>query len=248
MNASRIFLTTLAALSITTAGAASYTVKNGDTLVSIAQANGIEPDALMRMNGLQSPTVESGQVLKTSGFAQVPSAPAAQAPIAQAPAAQPAAAAPQPVTAGSASASSGNAVIAKISKAVKATPTRSGGAFINTAASRYLGIRYVHGGTGGRGIDCSGFTMRVFQQLGIRLPRTAAGQFRTGTAVNSRDLRPGDLVFFNTTGAPASHVGIYLGGGMMAGANSFFGRTMVEPLFSNPYWARRYMGARRITG
>ena len=59
-------------------------------------------------------------------------------------------------------------------------------------------------------------------------------------------LRAGDLVFFNTTGRTASHVGIYLGNGMMANANSYQGRTVVEPMFSNPYWASRYMGARRV--
>lgn len=126
------------------------------------------------------------------------------------------------------------------------TATRSGGANINTAASRLLGIRYMLGGTGKGGIDCSAFTMRVFQQLGIKLPRTAAQQYRTGVPVNSRDLRPGDLVFFNTNGRVASHVGIYLGNGMMANANSYHGKSMVEPLFSNPYWANRYIGARRV--
>lgn len=125
-------------------------------------------------------------------------------------------------------------------------PARSGGANINTAASRLLGIRYMLGGTGKGGIDCSAFTMRVFHQLGIKLPRTAAQQYRTGVPVNSRDLRPGDLVFFNTNGRVASHVGIYLGNGMMANANSYHGKSIIEPLFSNPYWANRYIGARRV--
>ena len=129
-----------------------------------------------------------------------------------------------------------------------AAPAGSGTAYINTAASRYLGIRYVHGGVSAGGLDCSGFTMRVFQQLGISLPRTAAGQWRMGYAVNSRNLRAGDLVFFNTMGRVASHVGIYLGNGMMANANSYYGRTMVEPLVRNPYWASRYNGARRVLG
>lgn len=214
MNVSRIFLTALAALSLSSATAATYTVKAGDTLATIAQANNLDQAALMTLNGLQSPTVTVGQVLKTSGFAQAgPPAPVAAAPSK-----------PQ----------------------AQLSPTASGGAYINTAASRYLGIRYVHGGTGSGGLDCSGFTMRVFQQMGINLPRTAAAQWRSGYAVNSRNLRAGDLVFFNTMGRVASHVGIYLGNGMMANANSYYGRTMVEPLFSNPYWASRYNGARRV--
>lgn len=121
-----------------------------------------------------------------------------------------------------------------------------GGAYVRATASRFLGIRYALGGTGGRGIDCSGYTSLVFKQLGINLPRTAAAQWRTGYAVSSRNLMPGDLVFFNTTGRVASHVGIYVGDGLMANANSYQGRTVIEPLFGNPYWAQRYVGARRV--
>ncbi|MFC5848170.1 C40 family peptidase [Deinococcus petrolearius] len=212
MKATRALALTLAVL-LPSACAATYTVKTGDTLASIAQATKMEPDALMRLNGLVSPTVQLGQVLRTSAstFAKPVAAPIAAKPA-----------------------------------TVAAPVAARGGAFINTAASRYLGIRYVLGGTGGGGLDCSGFTMRVFQQLGISLPRTAAAQWGRGFAVNRRDLRAGDLVFFNTTGRTASHVGIYLGNGSMANANSYQGRTVVEPLFSNPYWASRYIGARRV--
>lgn len=206
-----------AAIGSSSAVAASYTVKTGDTLYSIARANGLEPQALMKLNGLSSSTIQLGQTLNVgdSGTQPVAASVAAPAPATQ-------------------------------SAAAVVTPARSGGAFVRTAASRYLGIRYAHGGTGGGGIDCSGFTMRVFQTMGINLPRTAAAQWGRGYAVSRRDLQAGDLVFFNTTGRVASHVGIYLGGGMMANANSYYGRTMVEPLFSNPYWASRYVGARRV--
>ncbi|MFC6590761.1 C40 family peptidase [Deinococcus lacus] len=122
----------------------------------------------------------------------------------------------------------------------------SGGVSVRTAASRYLGLRYRLGATGGGAVDCSSYTQLVFRNLGISIPRTAAGQWRTGSPVSSRNLREGDLVFFNTTGRGVSHVGIYVGGGQMANANSYYGRSMIEPLFSNPYWASRYMGARRV--
>lgn len=121
-----------------------------------------------------------------------------------------------------------------------------GGAFVRTAATRFLGIRYAMGGIGRGGIDCSGFTMQVFAQMGVRLPHSAAGQWNMGRAVSSRNLQPGDLVFFNTLGRGVSHVGVYVGDGLMANANSYQGRTVVEPLFSNPYWASRYIGARRV--
>ena len=72
--------------------------------------------------------------------------------------------------------------------------------------------------------------MRVFQQLGIKLPHSAAGQWRMGYAVNSRNLQPGDLVFFNTLGRGVSHVGVYVGDGLMANANSYQGRTVIVVL------------------
>ncbi|SEI73255.1 Cell wall-associated hydrolase, NlpC family [Deinococcus reticulitermitis] len=209
MKAARV-LATLSALSLTTAGAATYTVKAGDTLFKIATANGLETATLMRLNGLRSTTIEVGQRLNLGAGSTFAKAAPAQA-------ARPAA-------------------------------KTAGGAYVNTAATRYLGIRYALGGTGAGGIDCSGYTMRVFQQLGVRLPRTAAGQWGMGYAVSSRNLQAGDLVFFNTTGRGVSHVGVYLGNGMMANANSYYGRTVVEPLFGNPYWASRYLGARRVIG
>ncbi|WP_221090365.1 C40 family peptidase [Deinococcus aquaedulcis] len=207
MKLSRAFLTVLALSS--TASAATYTVKPGDTLYSIAKATGVDAPTLMKLNRLGSTTIQVGQKLSTGGSAGAAARPAPAAPAA-------------PVA------------------------RTAGGAYVRAAASNFLGIRYVLGGTGRGGIDCSGFTMNVFRQLGISLPRTAAAQWRVGSAVSRRDLRAGDLVFFNTLGRTASHVGIYLGDGLMANANSYQGRTVIEPLFGNAYWATRYDGARRV--
>lgn len=204
MKLSHVLLTALALSG--TASAATYTVKAGDTLYSIAKATGVDASTLMKLNRLNSSTINLGQKLTVSGAA---SAPAARATTA-------------------------------------AAPADRGSTFIRSAATRYLGIRYVLGGNGNGGIDCSAYTMNVFRQMGINLPRTAAAQWRVGSPVSRRDLRAGDLVFFNTMGRTASHVGIYLGDGMMANANSYQGRTVVEPLFSNSYWANRYDGARRV--
>ncbi|MBZ9712108.1 C40 family peptidase [Deinococcus multiflagellatus] len=206
MKLSRALLTVLALSS--TASAATYTVKPGDTLYSIAKATGVDAPTLMKLNKLGSSTIQVGQKLSTGGNA--PSA------------ARPVQAAPAPVA------------------------RSAGSAYVRAAASNFLGIRYALGGTGRGGIDCSGYTMNVFRQLGINLPRTAAAQWRVGSPVSRRDLRAGDLVFFNTMGRTASHVGIYMGDGMMANANSYHGRTVIEPLFSNAYWASRYDGARRV--
>ncbi|CAM4451095.1 C40 family peptidase [Deinococcus marmoris] len=139
----------------------------------------------------------------------------------------------------------GGATVAAPARAAPAA-TNSGGAFVRTAAARFLGVRYNLGGSGRNGLDCSSFTQSVFRSMGISIPRTAASQWRSGYAVSRRDLRSGDLVFFNTMGRTASHVGLYVGDGMMANANSYRGRTVIEPLFANAYWASRYNGARRI--
>ena len=77
-------------------------------------------------------------------------------------------------------------------------------------AASLAGIFYVYGGTTTAGFDCSGYTQYVFARVGISLPRTAEEQRQATTPVTNP--QPGDLVFF---GAPAHHVGIYAGNGMM---------------------------------
>lgn len=87
------------------------------------------------------------------------------------------------------------------------------------AAKNYLGVPYVWGGTDPtKGLDCSGFTQRVFADLGISIPRTSSQQATAGTAVASlADARPGDLVFFDYSSSRAGidHVGLYIGNGKM---------------------------------
>lgn len=240
MKAFRVLL--MAAALGSSAAAATYTVKAGDTLYRVALANNLEPAELMRLNGLSSTTLVVGQQLNVGNAspAATPTTPAkAQPSKAQASKAPAPKTVPRPKATPSPSKTAGAAQ-------VKPARWASGSAFVRTAATQFLGIRYALGGTGSGGLDCSGFTMRVFQTMGIRLPRTAAGQWNIGRPVSSRNLQPGDLVFFNTTGRGVSHVGIYVGDGQMANANSYRGRTVIEPLFSNPYWASRYLGARRV--
>jgi len=116
---------------------------------------------------------------------------------------------------------------------------------IRAAAYRYLGIPYRLGATGKGAIDCSAFTQAVMRTMGINLPRTTREQFNKGTPISRGDLRPGDLVFFNTFGRGVSHVGIYIGNGQFAHANSFVGRSVVEDLGA-AYYRTRYLGARRV--
>jgi cell wall-associated NlpC family hydrolase len=116
---------------------------------------------------------------------------------------------------------------------------------IMRAISRYMGVPYVYGGADPRGVDCSGYTMLVYKEsIGGELPRSAEEQFHIGTHVSFKDLKFGDLVFFNTTGPPASHVGIYLGDDLFAHASVSFGVTISS--LESSYYKKRYTGARRI--
>jgi soluble lytic murein transglycosylase-like protein len=75
-----------------------------------------------------------------------------------------------------------------------------------------VGTPYGFGGSGPGGFDCSGLVQWSYKQLGVDLPRTAAEQGRTGTAVSPADAQPGDLVYFDKAG-PVDHIGIYAGNG-----------------------------------
>jgi peptidoglycan endopeptidase LytE len=114
---------------------------------------------------------------------------------------------------------------------------------ITKTALRYVGVPYVWGGTTFSGVDCSGFVQAVFEHNGITLPRTADSQFEVGMPVKTRDLQPGDLVFFETYAPGASHVGIFLGNGRFIHASSYGVR--VDDL-AEDYYAERYLGARRL--
>lgn len=117
------------------------------------------------------------------------------------------------------------------------------------AARHYLGRRYRYGGASpSRGFDCSGFVSFLLSRHGIRAPRTAAELFRMGTPVPKGQLRPGDLVFFRNTARRRgiTHVGIYIGGGKFIHASSGAGRVVITSL-SDPYYAKRFAGARRLS-
>ena len=111
--------------------------------------------------------------------------------------------------------------------------------------SKYMGVPYVHGGAGIDGMDCSGYTMTVYKNaIGKLLPRSSAEQSKLGKTVELSDLKFGDLIFFNTTGESASHVGIYLGDDLFAHASVSFGVTISS--LQSSYYAKRFETARRI--
>lgn len=110
-----------------------------------------------------------------------------------------------------------------------------------------IGIRYRRGGSSPEtGFDCSGFVGHVFREgLGLYLPRNATQISKTGEAVTTRDLQPGDLVFFNTMRRAFSHVGIYLGDDKFVHSPRSGGSVRIESM-SDSYWRKRFNGARRI--
>ena len=115
---------------------------------------------------------------------------------------------------------------------------------IVASSMQYLGVPYVFGGTTPNGFDCSGYVRYVFANAGIYLPRTADAQYECGYPVSTAELVPGDLVFFSTYEAGASHVGIYLGDGNFINASSSRG-VSIASLYSS-YWGSCYIGARRV--
>lgn len=96
------------------------------------------------------------------------------------------------------------------------------------------------------GFDCSGYVGHVYYKvLGIRLPRTSREISTLGRPLRRSELRPGDLVFFNTRRSPYSHVGLYIGDGKFVHAPRSGTRIRVEDMGLS-YWKTRYNGARRI--
>jgi cell wall-associated NlpC family hydrolase len=107
-------------------------------------------------------------------------------------------------------------------------------------AYRQKGRPYVWGGTGRRGYDCSGLVQRSWRQAGVSIPRVAADQYRRiRKHVGARELRPGDLVYFDHLG----HVGLYVGGGHFIHAPHTGSRVQVTAL--NSYWRAHLVGAAR---
>lgn len=118
-------------------------------------------------------------------------------------------------------------------------------------AMSFLGVPYKYGGSNAdSGFDCSGFTRYVFEHsLGLVLPRRADEQASSNalTEVRVDELKPGDLVFFNTMKRAFSHVGIYIGDNKFIHAPRSGAVVRVEDMRLD-YWTKRFNGARRAPG
>jgi len=197
------------------ASAPKYVVKQGDTLLSIADAFGVRASVIQVANGLLDPDkLKIGQQLVIPG---------GRAPAAATPKPAPEPPPPPPPSGGSA------------------------GDRIAAIAQRYLGYRYVWGGTSpSTGFDCSGFVWYVYKEAGISIPRSPLqSQLGAGARVSRDQLLPGDLVFWqNTYTVGLSHVGIYLGGGRFINAESESVGVQIRSL-NDPFWSARFYGASR---
>lgn len=116
-------------------------------------------------------------------------------------------------------------------------------------AMQLIGVRYRWGGnTPQSGLDCSGFVRYVFNDtFGFLLPRKSAQMSQVGLEIRKDELRPGDLVFFNTMRHAFSHVGIYVGDNKFIHAPSR-GKSIRVDDMTKTYWEKRYNGARRMEG
>ena len=118
-------------------------------------------------------------------------------------------------------------------------------------AMNFLGVPYRRGGNSAdEGFDCCGFTRHIFEMsLGLVLPRRADDQASTPGFISvARDeLKPGDLVFFNTLRRTFSHVGIYIGDGKFIHSPRSGASVRIEDMRVS-YWTKRFTGARRPGG
>ena len=114
-------------------------------------------------------------------------------------------------------------------------------------AMGFLGVPYRRGGNSAEtGFDCSGFVRAMYEQtIGLVLPRRANEQAAATQVITRDELKPGDLVFFNTLRQAFSHVGIYVGDGKFIHSPKPGAHVRVEDMGLS-YWARRFDGARRV--
>ncbi len=120
-------------------------------------------------------------------------------------------------------------------------------------AKKHIGTRYVRGGKGPKGFDCSGFTSYIFNQFGYSLKPSSTGQYTQGDKISREEVQPGDLLFF--TGRSASsgrvgHVAMAISNDPETGVITFIHAAISGGIridrTSAPYYASRYIGARRV--
>ncbi|MCT8137957.1 C40 family peptidase [Anaerobacillus sp. CMMVII] len=200
--------------------ATRYRVQSGDTLWLISEAHHTTVQRLMAANGLTSTLIYPGQILKLPPRAQTKEL--------------------EPI---------------KEKKPVEKVPSNDSQirSEIINVAQRFIGAGYKFGATldeAPRLFDCSSYTQYVFNQKGIQLPRTSREQAGLGSSVPVASLKQGDLLFFQSptlySDGRVGHLGIYMDGGHMIHASSSNGVHITYNVFSNSYWGKNYLFAKRI--
>ncbi len=121
----------------------------------------------------------------------------------------------------------------------------SAGEKIVGVAARFLGTPYRFGGDSPKGFDCSGLVFYSFEQVGVKVPRTAADQRKAAGHVKRSKLEPGDLVFFRSAKGRVDHVGIYAGDGRFIHAPNS-GSVVSYAYLDDPYYRSHYVSAGRF--
>lgn len=241
-----------------------YAVRPKDTLARIAQKNGITVDRLIRAN----PDIRPSQDLKIGQIIIIPDSESGishddeeeEGPPRSVVLPLPSAASsapgpyPTPLLASSDADFENIAVVNEQKTRSEVAYSAEGrrpelssrrGLLVNqimSLARKMIGVPYVWGGTSATGLDCSGFTMRIYRLVGVNIKRLADEQYYQGTPTD--DPAPGDLVFFSTYLPGPSHVGIYLGNNYFIHASSRKGVTVSS--LDDTYFKKRYLGARRF--
>lgn len=115
------------------------------------------------------------------------------------------------------------------------------------AAKRWIGTKYLYGGTTRSGVDCSALIMNSFREgCNLKLPRTSVAQRQYSANIAKKDLQPGDLVFFTSRrkGSGVAHVGLYIGDGKIIHAST--SRGVIVSRLSETYYAQHYHSAGRV--
>ena len=112
-----------------------------------------------------------------------------------------------------------------------------------SSSKKWLGTPYQYGGTTQSGVDCSGFVLNVYSDLGYKVPRTSREQYEYTKRISSNEKLVGDLVFFRR-GSDVGHVGIYVGSNKMIHASTSRG-VIIQDL-DNEYLERTFAGFGRV--
>ncbi len=121
-------------------------------------------------------------------------------------------------------------------------------------ARKFMGVRYVRGGRSPKGFDCSGFTSYVYSQFGYTLSPSSSTQYTQGKQIKREEIQPGDLLFFTgraSRSRQVGHVAIAIDADPESGEITFIhaARTGIKiDKITSEYYAKRYLGARRVIG